>query len=180
MHFARATDLHEPNVCERNQRVIQRHNEFFFTVKRALHQSYIIDLATFFDRNSTSLNYRELLSDLKNRVKHQTYCEIENEVEKRLKENQEAIKFIKNLRDKHVAHEGKARDENLVIELAKIDELLSLTQEIFNLLSHHFDTSATIFESFKEIDSSTVQPLLYELALGYEKFVENIKVNNNL
>lgn len=174
IQYSKGIDVHGRENAERNASVINRYKEFFIPVMRSLFANSTLGLWMFFDKEQ-NLGYRALLKEMKLVTNHQVYENLKSEIESKLLGYESVIEKIKQIRHEEIAHvstnistQGDEDEKRLNIE--DVDKLYKVTQEIFNLLSGHFEDSTTMFPLDDQEARGEVDALMRDLHLGFEEY----------
>ena len=173
IHYSKGLDLHGRETAERNAHVINRYKDFFVPVMRSLFANSTLGLWMFFDKEQ-NLGYRALLKEMKLTTKHQEFEKLKNDIEIRLVPHKLVVEKIQKLRHEQIAHMSKKYEGSIELEMSEIEQLYKVTQEIFNLLSNHFEGSTTMFPLDDREAKNEVDALMRDLHLGFEEFKKTI------
>lgn len=169
IQYSKGIDVHGKETAERNAHVINRYKEFFIPVMRSLFANSTLGLWMFFDKEQ-NLGYRALLKEMKPVTNHQVYESLKAEIENKLFMHESVIEKIQQLRHEEIAHVSKKSDGGVELQMEDIEQLYKATQDIFNLLSGHFESSATMFPLDDKEAKSEIDALMRDLHLGFEEY----------
>jgi len=167
--------------------VINRYKNFFQPVRYALHYTWIMGLAKIFDKDTRTISLINLLDVVSNNelelvpnCSHGGILELKDLV----KQHDDTLDKIKNLRDQYFAHHDKNPKSKLGITKGEIDKLAETIRKVFNRLSAAHDKN--IFSwSFQEDSSSRttteiLEVLKAEMTRQKRRFAKIIRDTRNL
>lgn len=189
IQYSKGIDLHGKEIAERNATVINRYKEFFVPVMQSLLTKVILGLWQFFDKEK-NLGYRALVKEMKPTINHQVFENLKKEIESKLVAHVEVIGKIQRLRHEEIAHVSIATNRQNIdkadeLRIEEVDELFKVTQEVFNLLSNHFESSTTMFPLDDKEAKAEIDAVMRDLHLGFEEYKKIIDekyfpVNTNI
>lgn len=130
---------------------------------------FIIDMHKILNQNEdfsliSTINFAQ--SNIKKILwKHQIIYENLEKLKAKLESlDKKGLQSLKDLRDKHYAHNDKNKDKlKIELSLLKCWKMLETAQEIFNTLNYHFNNRTLMFENFFHPPNEIYKVYRYEL-----------------
>lgn len=197
--FARSIPEVGQERADKNAKLMSVYKDFFIPTEQSHLQTFIIGLMKFFDRDSRSLSFANLLKVIGENKELFTpdvirevfphldsigaiksdYTPIKQETIDRFEafklEHATLIESLKDVRDKQFAHTDMEPIKATFVP-NEIEILITAIQEMFNTISADFDLSSTTFEHLQKDSIRSTTNLLENLERGeiqWRKEIEN-------
>lgn len=160
---------------ERNLKILNLYNAFFWQIRVSTYKSFVADLAIFFDKNGyeNTFSLRKLLDSTKSKLPTSEVDQMEKEIEKIKKEHGVKISFVRELRDADVAHqEIDTKARHLLYE--NIESLFTAIQKILNLISHKYNRSISSWKHIEEDINHQMEWIFDNLERGEKSRLDEI------
>ena len=150
--------------------VISKYGFVFNSILRGCFYVFVIDLCLFFDKQDPSLNLKKIIKLLE--PSEEQLKEI-NEI---IDSQQTNIEYLKDIRDKTVAHLDLDVDRNGLnrIIFKDTEELFDAVQKILNLVTKTFNRSSWLWDTVEDEARHKMSWLIENLERGEMKRLEDI------
>ncbi|MFA6273651.1 MAG: hypothetical protein WC662_00640 [Candidatus Paceibacterota bacterium] len=174
--------------AKNNVNIFNKYKYFILISKESLRCFFLIELAKFFDEDKREQNLsirkilnfahakvesfsvdqfqihhkdRKIIPELFANFKALTKKDLDK-IDKRLKDNKEKIKKIKDYRDQYLAHDDIKKD-NILIEKRDANTLMEIIEDTIELLFHKLDFSSTSYDNYKKEPVKDINRLIKDL-----------------
>jgi len=174
--------------AQANVNIFNKYGYFILTSKESLRCFFLIELAKFFDKDlrkqnlsiENVINYsdkkiesfsveqfhqyhkdRKIIPELFEKFKALTKKDL-NKINKRLNNNQEVIKRLKDYRDQYLAHDD-IKKKDIPINKKNVNTLMNIVKDTIELIHHKLDFSSNSYSNYKEEPIKDINRLVKDL-----------------